>query len=101
MRGLVIEYFLSHGHSPDEDVFGQKIVDFTNLGGTSEEIERANLNFDSDDDYMSGDDGPKISKDEVFYTEGDQALQQARLKIAKFSIEKSQKRIQESKQRRS
>jgi hypothetical protein len=50
---------------------------------------------------MSGDDGPKISKDEVFYTEGDQSLQQARLKIAKFSIERSQKRIQESKQRRS
>ena len=86
LRALIIEYFLTYGHSPDDDAFAHKIVDFTNLGGTAEDIERANLNFDSEDDYLSGDDGAKIQKDEVFYTEGDKSLQEARLKIAKFSI---------------
>ena len=34
----------------------------------------------SEDEYMSGDD--QIGKDEVFYTEGTDALQQARISIA-------------------
>ena len=90
LRSAVIEYFITNGRSPDEDLFCHKIVDFTNLGGTSEEIEKANLNADSEDDYMSGDGGEKIGKDEVFYTEGDQALRDARVNLAKYSIQKAQ-----------
>ena len=66
---MIIEYFLTYGHSPD-DYFDQMYL----IKGTPEDIERANLNFDSEDDYLSGDDGPKIQKDEVFYTEGDKSL---------------------------
>lgn len=36
LHQAIIEHFLTFRHSPDEDVFCYKLVDFSNLGGTAE-----------------------------------------------------------------
>lgn len=53
LRENIKEFFLAFGRGPNDE-FRQRIVDFTNLGGTKEEFEQANLAADSEDDYMSG-----------------------------------------------
>lgn len=59
----------------------------------------------SGDDSSSSSSGSYASgimeaQKETFYTEGTQELQEARLAIAKFSIERAQKRLKEAKERR-
>ena len=92
LREVIVQYFMVKGHGP-QDEFKNKIVDFTNLGGTKEEIEQANLDADSEDDYMSG------NEPETFYTEGCPELKDARLKIAKYSLPKAVERLEESRTR--
>jgi hypothetical protein len=78
-----------------QDEFQNKILDFTNLGGTQQEIEQANVDVDSEDDYMEG------NEPEIFYTEGCPELKDARLKIANYSLPKAVERLEESRTRRS
>lgn len=94
LREVIKEFFLTFGRGP-QDEFRQKIVDFTNLGGTREEFEQANLEGESEDDYMSG------NEQETFYTEGCPELKDARLKIAQYSLPKAVERLEQAKVRRS
>mmetsp|Transcript_5507 Transcript_5507/g.9355 ORF Transcript_5507/g.9355 Transcript_5507/m.9355 type:complete len:173 (+) Transcript_5507:148-666(+) len=121
LREVVSQYFLEVGESPNLKVFNRRLRDFSNFVGPEaslKEVQKCMLDNNievevggeragSDDDFLSQGDEPGApgqpflskgkkapEKEEVFYTEGTPQLEGARLEIARYSIEKSTRRLQ-------